>query len=351
MRESTTLHRWAGWVPLGGLTLILPWALSCGSTQGGSLPSPDFAVDSLLVEGGRDLRSPFAAAFCSLLPHTGEDWAPCENFLYLQQTPGVDVPEADLSRYRLLVLSGILSECAEPEHRLLSRATDHLSHLGIEVEYLSLPALGSAEYNAEIVAGYLSVAPPDGRDYIVVGYSKGAVDALVALAGQPEIADRVAALLTIAGAMGGSRLASAGETLLLPLMRALDIDGCTEADGLAFESLSPEVRWAFIDSLAGPPVPTYAIAGVMRARDVSVVLSPLAAAMPGQSWNDSQVALEDAILPGAHLLAIARADHLALGMPFDGAEGIPQSLVNRNRFPRMAMLEAALLLIAADLGR
>lgn len=84
---------------------------------------------------------------------------------------------------------------------------------------------------------------------------------------------------------------------------------------------------------------------------VSAGWSPLAPAMPGKSWNDSQIALEDAIPPGARLLTIARADHLALGMPFDGAEGIPQSLANRNRFPRLAMLEAALLLIAADLRR
>jgi hypothetical protein len=53
--------------------------------------------------------------------------------------------------------------------------------------------------------------------------------------------------------------------------------------------------------------------------------------------EDCQVIAGEGVLPGAAFLGIAKGDHWAVALPFSEAGN---TLVNRNRFPRTALLEA-----------
>ena len=50
---------------------------------------------------------------------------------------------------------------------------------------------------------------------------------------------------------------------------------------------------------------------------------------------------EEAIIPGARFLGVARGDHWAMALPFfEHANAEYRKKVNWNRFPRTALLEA-----------
>ena len=72
--------------------------------------------------------------------------------------------------------------------------------------------------------------------------------------------------------------------------------------------------------------------------------------------EDSQMIHEDAIVPGAAYLGMAKGDHWAVALPF---EDVPTSdplapfikdSVNHNHYPRTALFEAALRFVLEDLG-
>ena len=53
--------------------------------------------------------------------------------------------------------------------------------------------------------------------------------------------------------------------------------------------------------------------------------------------QDSQMVAEEAMMPGARYLGVAKADHWALALPFTEAG---HTRVDHNKFPRTALLEA-----------
>ena len=65
--------------------------------------------------------------------------------------------------------------------------------------------------------------------------------------------------------------------------------------------------------------------------------------------NDSQVILVDQYLPGSALLGFLNADHWAVAVPIARTHGMVGTLlVNRNAYPREALYEALMRLIAED---
>ena len=155
----------------------------------------------------------FGALFCGVLHYHRPDpgqWSYCEQYFKPTGTalrPSEDIPF--ISAYRVLVVPGIFGQCVETYARPFGDAIDHLAATHkVPVEYLSVTAMGSSGYNARQIAEYLDrqFAGSDKRPYIVVGYSKGAPDALEALAQFPAAQREIAAIVTIAGAVLGSRL-------------------------------------------------------------------------------------------------------------------------------------------------
>ena len=68
--------------------------------------------------------------------------------------------------------------------------------------------------------------------------------------------------------------------------------------------------------------------------------------------NDSQVIYYDQIIPDSSLVGFINADHWALGVPIARNHSfIGATLVDRNDFPREALIEAVLRFVEEDLER
>ncbi len=343
----------------GPRTLLLLLALlqsGCGAIR---VPAVNYRLPAgahlpLASSGIQDRRAEFAATFCGVLRELdpgGAKWGDCGDWVEDAAAPAPTLPPLN-PNYRILLISEILSQCAEPHVQMYSDAQKRLDAERISVHYESVPALGSSEFNAEIIARYLaSQYPQDARKFIVVGYSKGAPDVQVMLANYPLARDAVAALITVAGSVGGSRLPDSLPSETQSWIRQLKLKNCQTGDGKAFESLRREVRQQFLEKNPRPLKPTYSLAAVSKKARTSRILLP--------SWRlllayaqeqDSQMILYEAIAPGAAFLGVARGDHWAVAMPFEVWNFRPaQRLVNHNHYPRVALLEAAVRLVMQDL--
>ena len=98
-------------------------------------------------------------------------------------------------------------------------ALGHLQDLGYHTALIKVDGLSSSTHNARqirdaVVAMDLA---PDER-LVLVGYSKGTPDILEGLATYPELARRVAAVVSVAGAVGGSPLADDASPPMLTLL-------------------------------------------------------------------------------------------------------------------------------------
>jgi hypothetical protein len=68
------------------------------------------------------------------------------------------------------------------------------------------------------------------------------------------------------------------------------------------------------------------------------------------SRHDSQLAWEDAQIPGGKYLGAALADHLAVALPFDeSTDNAVRGMADQGRYPRAALLEAIVRYVNQDL--
>ena len=120
---------------------------------------------------------------------------------------------------------------------------DQSANAGFQMDVVPLSGRSSSEHNATTVREKV-LAVPLRRDepLILVGYSKGAVDILEALARYGEVASRVAAVISISGSINGSPLAAHYMGVYRRLLRNDRISTCEPGDGRVLESLEPTVR-------------------------------------------------------------------------------------------------------------
>jgi len=318
---------------------------------------PGTALFPLAAAGVEDRSAEYGGLFCSVLRHVGTEggpWGGCADYI---ETPGpadLDLPPLPTD-YRILVVPGLLGQCLSPEFQAFSDALAHLrGKHGVTAEYMDVPAMGSCEHNAGIIAEHLRKRiPADPGKYIVVGYSKGACDLMVMLAAYPEVRGAVAALVTVSAAIGGSRLPDMTPDSVPRLIGRLGADRCDMGDGGGIESLRRSVRQAFLRDHPDPIVPTYSLVAVSDETTTSRALKPLCRKLSLISLDQvAQVISSEGIAPGARFLGVLRADHWAVAMPFElGDHAAARRLVDHNHFPRTALLEAAIRMVVADLAR
>jgi hypothetical protein len=66
--------------------------------------------------------------------------------------------------------------------------------------------------------------------------------------------------------------------------------------------------------------------------------------------NDGLVISSDAVIPGSVLLGYPNADHFAVAMPFTSEKSpLLATVINKNDYPRAALLEAAIRFVEEDL--
>jgi hypothetical protein len=326
------------------------------TATGGTFHSSGQVLVLKLADAGKDLSASFAETFCSVLQNENPDggtWGPCSNYLQVPtsqiSTAGcTNCPENKslppiLPSYRVLVVPGVLSSC-QSNTQAFQEGQSHLREKhAMTVEFLQTPNATSAEVGQQISA-YLrkAMALGDQRKYIVVAYSKGAPDVQEALANDLESKSAVAALVTVAGAVGGSPIAEAMPSIVGRYTSALKLGSCQGDLAQAFQSLRQDVRRQFNADHPDPLVPSFSLAAVSDSSSTSKMLL--------EAWKlltaydprtDSQLLQQDALIPGGNILGVLRGDHLAVALNYEsGSDNTVRSAADHNHYPRAALFEA-----------
>ena len=328
-----------------------------------STDGPPLILAPAADAGVVDRRGRFREIACAVfdargdsLPHNRD----CEEaFTRVGSEAGATGQAVDLgaSKFKLTagLVPGIGWECFEGWLDYENEFSQHMAQFGIESYVIDVAGMSGSTFNA----GMIRDAILDNKDslqdrkLVLVGYSKGAPDTLEAIVLYPEIRPYIAAVVSVAGAVGGSPLAYAADEVDLDLLKHIPGSNCTGGDGKAVESLLPSVRQAW---LAEHPLPD----GILY---YSIVTFPdrehMSSALKS-SWkklaridprNDSQVIIYDQLIPGSTLLAYLNADHWAVAVPISEQHPfIGRHFVNHNTYPRQQVFEAVLRMIEEDLA-
>ncbi|MDH4104939.1 MAG: lipase family protein [Gammaproteobacteria bacterium] len=324
-------------------------------------PVTPFVVE--IPAGVIDGRARFNDIFCAVLEQHGAqlpDNRTCDGAL----SPVASAPikaglPVDVGRSRSSLIAravpGIGYACIAPWLHAPATIRAHLAKSGYDLQMVGVDALSGIERNArQIRDAIMAMQYPAGPPGIVlIGYSKGVPDALEAIVKYPELQQRVAAFVSIAGAVGGSPLANDAKQPFTGIFTHWPQAECDPGDGGALDALRPEVRKAWLAANRLPPgIRYYSLVTLPDRERISRAIEPaydkLARIDPR---NDGQLIYSDQIIPGSTLLGFLNADHWAVFVPIDRTHDvIGSTLVNHNDYPREALMEALLRYMEEDLA-
>jgi len=317
-----------------------------------SLDTPAVVLTPALAAGVTDERARFREILCAVTAQRGAslpDARPCEQVLWrLTDEPDPTGRAVALrparAGLRFRIVSGFGWECFDRLFAAPRSSVQHLRVLGYDVEHVEVDGLASSAYNAALIRDAIVAEESAGeRDVVLIGYSKGTVDILEALVLHPELRERVLAVVSLAGAVGGSIIADETPQLLIDLIPALPDSGCGTDDRGGLESLktSTRLRW-----LAANPLPEdvayFSLAAFAHRDDVSgPLLSSWDELARIEPRNDGQLLFTTQVIPGSALLGYVNADHWAVVLPFPrDRSSLVGVLADRSDFPREVLMEA-----------
>jgi len=308
-----------------------------------------------------DGRARFREIFCQLLEAESDDQSPvgeCEEFLLqLNDEPAPAEPPCPLTkrtaRFRVMIVPGFLNECFSNIALPLEEAILSLNDQKVKAEVLMVSGHSSSEANAIYIAETILGLDLDEDEYLVIlGHSKGAVDILHALVDVPEASKRVAAVISVSGAINGTPLVEKVDEISFDLARNFLPDSCDEGDGGALNSLRTATRLSWI---AANPLPGsvryFSLATFTRREHINTLLKAgydqLQIFSPR---NDGLLLVSDQIIPGGILLGYANSDHWSVVLPLDKKNLMISGTVQMPKpFPRTILLRAMLLYVAETL--
>jgi hypothetical protein len=327
-----------------------------------SLDTPPLILVPASQAGVQDRRGRFREIYCAVLEARRDvpDHRPCEDALNRvgSEPAGTGRPvELGPSKRRLVatVVAGIGYQCFEKWLEPPGTSVRHVRQFGYDMALMTVDALSSTENNARQIRDAIMAMPaePGAPRLVMIGYSKGAPDIMEAVVAYPEIRPRIAAVVSTAGAVGGSALADDSEQYQADLLRYFPGATCTSGDGGGVASLRTGTRRAW---LASHPLPRelrfYSLATFPRPERISSILrSNYDKLARIDARNDSQVIFYDQVIPGSTLVGYLNADHWALAVPISRTHDTISSLfVTQNAYPREALLEALLRFVEEDLA-
>lgn len=255
-------------------------------------------------------------------------------------TSPVSVCSSSRERSAAVAIAG-LSPSRPPVPRL-----EGLAH---RVRLLQHPEGTGPEAHVEALAAAIAEEVPEIKPWIVVGHSAGVVDVLHFLHEYPGLAPRVAAVVSVAGAVNGSPLVDAAAAPPTTSAGILPLSSCLLERAPGAESLHTSARLDWLRTHRLPStIPLFSLVAFTDAQSMSGPLRKSAAALAQiDPRNDGQLLHYDQVLPGSTLLGYANADHWGVAIPIEELRPAVAALVTgHNRFPRAALLEAILLYVA-----
>lgn len=330
-----------------------PVMLACIALAAGCASDPlPSATDAPALPAGlagvHDLRGAYRAALCARDDMSDDE---CERVLYrfAGEVPAKRPPAADPARFRLLFVPGFLASCF-PHIHSFADVVAAAEQRGFAAEVLAVGGRNNVAANARIVAAYIERLPDDGRRIIFIGHSKGAVDALEAIATSPQAAARVAAVLTVGGSLQGSAVADRLYGTYHSTLALIPFPTCDRGEGDPVEDMQPATRQRWWTKYGAQlTVPIYSIVGVPQLDRVSPLLLPSFAGLSsGSRYNDGMLLARDQVTHAGRLLGIVNADHLTVAIPYPDSVAAA-FLFSAAPVPRPQIFLAAIDVIAADI--
>jgi hypothetical protein len=296
-----------------------------------------------------DLRGAYRAALCSRPDMSAEECG-----LTLRETDGVPPasapPRADASRYRLLFVPGFLASCFPGIHSFAD-VVEEARREGFAADVLAVGGRNGVPENAKLIAEQVQRVPDDGRRIILVGHSKGANDALEMVAMRPDLATRVAAVLSVAGALNGSPHADDLRGAYRLTLADWPFSSCALGEGDPVRDLTPEARRAWWTTTgASLRTPVFSLAALPDLDRLSpALLAPYLALSRFSHDNDGMLLSRNELAPRGHLLGFVNADHLAVAIPYPGNRYV--LVFTATPFARAQVFLAAIDVIAQQVER
>jgi pimeloyl-ACP methyl ester carboxylesterase len=334
------------------LALTIVWACATPPTVPYTIETSPLPMLPAAGNGIDDQRGRFREILCAVDEAHGHElpeYRPCDDILHRfgDEPSGTNKPVhlgPAQSKLRVALVSGLGAECFAGLVTAFRFALEHVQGFGYQIASIRVDGLSSSTNNGrQVKDAVMAMALAPQERVVLIGYSKGTPDILEGLVTYPELAQRVAAVVSVAGSIHGSPLADDAPASMLGLLEYLPGSQCDEGDGGALDSLKPAIRRDFARTHELPRmVKYYSLATFARREQISLGLrgsyDDLAKIDPR---NDSQMLFYDQVIPGGALLGFVNADHWAVALPISRQRpGLAATLVNRNEFPREVLLEA-----------
>lgn len=229
----------------------------------------------------------------------------------LEQTvkTGQSVLPPDANQYKYLVVDGLFTE-RYPGY--MSENIKHLQDQGLSVSKVSIDSDASVAANAKAVRDAVLEASASGQQVVLIGHSKGGVDATAALSLYPELTPHVRAMISMQAPYGGTPVSTDLQNCpeLRPHVNRA-IENMFQGDPAALQDLSYESRKTF---LSQHPYPAEEIPTISLATSSTSALSLTAKAAHyiqhryGEK-SDGLVVDKDAEIPGSYVIRLQDMDH------------------------------------------
>ena len=310
-----------------------------------------------------DKRARFREIYCAVLEARKRnlpDYRSCDDALTrVGVEPAATGRPVELGPSQRNLVAGLVPgvgwECFSDWLQLSGTVAAHVRQFGYDFRMIEVDGLSGTEHNAGAIREAVLAMQLNGteRRLVLIGYSKGAPDILEAVVRYPEIREKVAAVVSVAGAVGGSALANDATQSQLDLLRHWPGSRCEIGDEQAVKSLRPAIRQTWLAQNPLPrDVPYYSVVAYPHPDRISAGLrSSYAKLSKIDARNDSQVVFYDEVIPGSTLAAYVNADHWAVAVPVSRAHSfIASTFTTQNAYPREALLEAILRFVEEDLA-